>query len=68
MDSLGSDLDDEDEEETEELNDQKCLVLCQYDKVTRIKTKWRASLKDGIMHLNGTDYAFHRANGEFEWF
>ena len=28
------------------------LVLCQYDKVARTKAKWKAQLKDGLVHLN----------------
>jgi transcription initiation factor TFIIA large subunit len=61
-DSLGSELDDNDDEpETDD------LVLCQFEKVTRIKTKHKCSLKDGIMHLNGRDYHFHKATGEFEF-
>ena len=63
---LGSDLDDEDE--LDEVDDPKAnIILCQYDKVTRTKNRWRCTLKDGIMHLNGKDFLFHRASGEFEW-
>ena len=61
-DSLGPDLDDEDEEpETED------VVLCQFEKVTRIKTKHKCQLKDGIMQLSGRDYHFHKASGEFDF-
>jgi transcription initiation factor TFIIA large subunit len=35
--------------------------------VTRIKNKRKCNLKAGVMHLNGRDYLFNRANGEFEW-
>ena len=65
-DLLGSDLDD-DEDENDGILETDNIVLCLFDKVTKTKSKWRCSLKDGIMHLNGTDYAFHRATGEFEW-
>lgn len=60
---LDSDLDDEDDTEPETEN----FVLCQYEKVTRIKNKRKTNLKDGIMHLNGRDYVFHKATGEFDW-
>jgi len=60
---LGSDLDDEDEAEP----DTDHLVLCQFEKVTRIKNKRKVNLKDGVMHLNGRDTLFHKATGEFEW-
>eukprot|EP00164_Ancoracysta_twista_P003415 GFYU01004556.1.p1 GENE.GFYU01004556.1~~GFYU01004556.1.p1 ORF type:complete len:264 (-),score=69.05 GFYU01004556.1:469-1260(-) len=59
---LGSDLDDGDSEpETDD------IVLAQFDKVNRSKTKWKCVLKDGVMHLGGRDYLFVKANGEFEW-
>jgi len=62
---LGPDLDDKDNEEEDETAEN--LVLCQFDKVTRTKNKWKCVLKDGIMHLKGRDYVFHKATGEFEW-
>lgn len=60
---LDSDLDDDDDTEPETDN----FVLCQYEKVTRIKNKRKTNLKDGIMHLNGRDSVFHKATGEFDW-
>lgn len=60
---LDSDLDDDDDTEPETEN----FVLCQYEKVTRIKNKRKTNLKDGIMHLNGRDSVFHKATGEFDW-
>lgn len=74
--TLGSDLDIEEDEEQEEGNDStvspsdsdlNSFVLCQYEKVTRVKNKWKCILKDGMMRLNQQDYAFHRATCEFEW-
>merc|ERR1719238_2655296 len=60
---LGSDLDDDAvEPETTE------LVLCQFEKVSRVKTKHKCQLKDGIMHLNGKDYLFSKATCEFEFY
>jgi len=61
---LGSDLDDDDDEEEP---DTDYIVLCQYEKVTRVKNKRKANLKDGIMHINGKDYVFSKATGEFDW-
>eukprot|EP01089_Gocevia_fonbrunei_P022931 TRINITY_DN9463_c0_g2_i1.p1 TRINITY_DN9463_c0_g2~~TRINITY_DN9463_c0_g2_i1.p1 ORF type:complete len:261 (+),score=75.27 TRINITY_DN9463_c0_g2_i1:28-810(+) len=61
-DELGSDLDiSEDEPDTEN------NVLCQFEKVKRIKNKRRCNLKAGVIHLNGRDYLFNKANGEFSW-
>ncbi|XP_022755811.1 transcription initiation factor IIA large subunit-like isoform X1 [Durio zibethinus] len=58
------DLDDVDQ--GEELNTQH-LVLAQFDKVTRTKSKWKCTLKDGIMRINNKDILFNKATGEFEF-
>eukprot|EP00123_Amoebidium_parasiticum_P011360 comp20674_c0_seq1/m.26848 comp20674_c0_seq1/g.26848 ORF comp20674_c0_seq1/g.26848 comp20674_c0_seq1/m.26848 type:complete len:348 (-) comp20674_c0_seq1:36-1079(-) len=65
--NLGSDLDEPDEDDGDEDSETDHLVLCQFDKVTRNKNKWKVVLKDGVMHLNNRDYVFHKANGDFEW-
>jgi len=61
--SLDSDLDDEEEQEPETDN----LVLCQFEKIARIKNKRKCTLKDGIMVLNGRNYMFSKAIGECEF-
>ncbi|XP_057475073.1 transcription initiation factor IIA large subunit-like [Actinidia eriantha] len=58
------DLDDVDQ--GEELNTQH-LVLAQFDKVTRTKSRWKCTLKDGIMHINNKDILFNKASGEFDF-
>ncbi|GMH12254.1 hypothetical protein Nepgr_014095 [Nepenthes gracilis] len=58
------DLDDVDQ--GEELNTQH-LVLAQFDKVTRTKSKWKCTLKDGIMHINNKDILFNKATGDFDF-
>eukprot|EP00245_Coleochaete_scutata_P006421 TRINITY_DN20855_c0_g1_i1.p1 TRINITY_DN20855_c0_g1~~TRINITY_DN20855_c0_g1_i1.p1 ORF type:complete len:368 (+),score=84.76 TRINITY_DN20855_c0_g1_i1:412-1515(+) len=66
---LGEDDDDglEDVNDGEQEPETNNLVLAQFDKVTRSKNKWKCTLKDGIMHLNGRDTLFTKATGEFEW-
>ncbi|KAJ1477512.1 transcription factor IIA, alpha/beta subunit-domain-containing protein [Baffinella frigidus] len=59
---LGSD-DDEEEHEPETEN----LIVCQYDKVTRAKAKWKAHLKHGCMLVDGLEYVFNRANGDMNF-
>jgi len=59
--------DDNSDEEATDLFDTENVVVCQYDKITRAKNKWKFHLKDGIMNLNGRDYVFQRAHGEAEW-
>ncbi|KAI8885237.1 hypothetical protein K501DRAFT_322547 [Backusella circina FSU 941] len=68
-DDINSDLDDTDDEENDADGGEEIehIILCLYDKVTRTKNKWKCVLKDGIMLVNGRDYLFHRANGDFEW-
>ncbi|XP_021175333.2 transcription initiation factor IIA subunit 1 isoform X2 [Fundulus heteroclitus] len=59
--------DDVSEDEDQELFDTENVVVCQYDKIHRSKTKWKFHLKDGIMNLNGRDFVFSKATGDAEW-
>merc|ERR1712200_270038 len=63
---LGSD-DDISDEDASELYETDNVVVCQYNKISRTRNKWKFNLKDGIMSLNGKDYVFSSANGEAEW-
>lgn len=68
-DEIGSDLDDSDDEDAEggADGDNDDMVLCLYDKVQRVKNKWKCVLKDGVASIDGRDYLFAKCNGEFEW-
>lgn len=79
-DEINSDLDDSDDEaDAAEVEDNENngggaggnnpgdLVIALYDKVQRVKNKWKITLKDGIVSVQGKDYLFHKCNGEFEW-
>ncbi|KAF2884025.1 hypothetical protein ILUMI_22143 [Ignelater luminosus] len=59
--------DDVTDEDPSDLFDTENVVVCQYDKITRSRNKWKFHLKDGIMNLNGEDYVFQKANGDAEW-
>lgn len=63
---LGSE-DDISDEDASDLFETDNVVVCQYDKITRARNKWKFHLKDGIMNLNGKDYVFQRAHGDAEW-
>jgi len=68
--AINSDLDDSDSEG--ERDDptggaESDIVFCTYDKVARVKNKWKCILKDGMIHINGKDYLFAKCTGEFEW-
>ncbi|KAI0804351.1 transcription factor IIA, alpha/beta subunit [Xylaria sp. FL0064] len=68
-DAINSDLDDPDDnvEENEDDEEGGQIMLCMYDKVQRVKNKWKCVLKDGVLNVNGKDYVFHKATGEYEW-
>ena len=68
-DEIGSDLDDSDDEDVDggADGDNDDMVLCLYDKVQRVKNKWKCVLKDGVASIDGRDYLFAKCNGEFEW-
>ncbi|XP_061715251.1 transcription initiation factor IIA subunit 1 [Cydia pomonella] len=59
--------DDVSDEEPGDMFDTDNVVVCQYDKITRSRNKWKFYLKDGIMNLAGKDYVFQKANGDAEW-
>ncbi|KAI5119806.1 hypothetical protein M0805_006939 [Coniferiporia weirii] len=68
---INSDLDDSDtdgeEEDQEGSLGETDIVFCTYDKVARVKNKWKCVLKDGMIHVNGKDYLFAKCTCEFEW-
>jgi transcription initiation factor TFIIA large subunit len=70
-DDINSDLDDSDDdaENSDEDGDdgEGMIILCLYEKVLRVKNKWKCNLKDGVANINGKDYAFAKATGESEW-
>ncbi|KAI1123244.1 transcription factor IIA, alpha/beta subunit [Nemania abortiva] len=68
-DAINSDLDDPDDNVEDNDDDEEGgqIMLCMYDKVQRVKNKWKCVLKDGVLNVNGKDYVFHKATGEFEW-
>lgn len=59
--------DDVSEDEPAELFETDNVVVCQYDKISRTKNKWRFTLKSGVMNINGRDFVFTKANGEADW-
>ncbi|XP_060582070.1 transcription initiation factor IIA subunit 1-like [Ruditapes philippinarum] len=63
---LNSD-DDVSEEDPTELFDTDNVVVCQFEKISRNKSKWKFNLKDGIMNLEGKDHVFQRGIGDAEW-
>ncbi|KAM0789446.1 hypothetical protein ACM66B_000269 [Microbotryomycetes sp. NB124-2] len=70
-DAINSDLDDSDDElENEDddgANEGGDVIIALYEKVQRVKNKWKVTFKDGLVSVNGKDYLFAKCNGEFEW-
>lgn len=66
---VGSDLDDSEDDlnSEEEEGDNGMIMLCLYEKVQRVKNKWKFIFKDGVATINGSDYVFSRGIGEAEW-
>ena len=57
-DAINSDLDDPDDnvvEEGDENPQQGQIMLCTYDKVQRVKNKWKCTLKDGVLTTGGKE-------------
>ena len=57
-DAINSDLDDPDDdqpEDTEEDANNGEFMLCTYDKVQRVKNKWKCTLKDGVLATGGKE-------------
>ncbi|KAL8950387.1 MAG: hypothetical protein Q9222_003567, partial [Ikaeria aurantiellina] len=55
-DAINSDLDDPDDDVVEEVGEdsnQGQIMLCTYDKVQRVKNKWKCVLKDGTVTTGG---------------
>lgn len=69
-DAINSDLDDSDEEQPDDDDDGEGIpqiMLCMYDKVQRTKNKWKCVLRHGVLTVNGREYVFQKATGEYEW-
>lgn len=56
-DAINSDLDSSDDEANKEEEDEEEIdsMLCTYDKVQRVKNKWKCVLKDGVLKANGKE-------------
>lgn len=67
---LGSaDSDDDDSSAAGSDGNAENYILAQNDSVKKGggNGKWKVRLKDGILHLNGRDYLFSKANCDLDW-
>ena len=44
----------------------KDYLLAQYERVHRVRNKWKCIFKDAILHINGKEHVFDRVNAELE--
>ena len=61
-DAINSDLDDPDDDNADEVGGDgadDAIILCTYDKVQRVKNKWKCILKDGVVSTGGKEYDPH---------
>lgn len=67
-DAINSDLDDPDEldEANNGEDDVSNVMLCTYDKVQRVKNKWKCTLKDGVLKVDGSEYVASQAQAELQ--
>ena len=59
--------DDNSDEDPEDIFDTENVVVCQFEKITRSRNKFKIQLTNGIMKLNGADFVFQQASGVVEW-
>lgn len=58
------------ESNSEELNNNNKttnFMMCLYEKINKVKTKWRCFFKRGYININNRDYVFSTAYGDLEW-
>lgn len=60
---LSSLSEDNEEEADQESSD---YLLAQYEKVHRVRNKWKVVFKDAILHCNGKEYVFEKVTGELD--
>lgn len=63
-DEILSELNDSEEEAADPETDD--YLLAQYEKVHRVKTKWKVIFKDAILHCNGKEMVFEKVTGELD--
>ncbi|KAF7701503.1 Transcription initiation factor IIA large subunit [Cucumispora dikerogammari] len=43
------------------------FMMCLYEKINKIKGKWKCFFKRGYVNINNRDYVFSTAFGDLEW-
>ena len=58
---------DEDSGDELDLGRIQDVIMCQYERVSHAKNRWKVVLRDGIMQIGGKDYVFSKLTGELQW-
>jgi transcription initiation factor TFIIA large subunit len=66
--AINSDLDDPAEvEDEDDSGDVRQLMVCTYEKVSRVKNKWKCTFTSGLVNIDGKDWIFGKTQGDYEW-
>ncbi|KAG2423429.1 hypothetical protein HXX76_015300 [Chlamydomonas incerta] len=57
--------DEHDEGDEEEVVEN--LMIGQFEKVQKMKSRWKVAMRDCVFHINGRDYLFKKCQAEFSW-
>ncbi|KAM7538937.1 hypothetical protein Aperf_G00000059124 [Anoplocephala perfoliata] len=59
--------DDVSDEDADQIFQSDNLIVCQYERFSRSRSRWRFWLRDGIMKLRGREHVFQRLSLEADW-
>eukprot|EP00744_Colponema_vietnamica_P006634 GILI01009620.1.p1 GENE.GILI01009620.1~~GILI01009620.1.p1 ORF type:complete len:471 (-),score=95.96 GILI01009620.1:69-1433(-) len=62
-----NDSDDDDDDDEHDTAVTKTVLIAQFEKVYRVRSKWKINLKDGVLNAFGKDILFSKATGEAEF-
>lgn len=43
------------------------FMMCLYEKINKVKTRWKCFFKRGYVNIDNRDYVFSSALGDLEW-
>ncbi|XP_017772195.1 PREDICTED: transcription initiation factor IIA subunit 1-like [Nicrophorus vespilloides] len=67
LDDTEESLNSDDDLSEENLEDTDNVVICQYNKITRNRSRWTLELKNGVMTLDNKEFIFNQARGYTTW-
>eukprot|EP00040_Diaphanoeca_grandis_P003101 m.23762 g.23762 ORF g.23762 m.23762 type:complete len:222 (-) comp14345_c0_seq1:55-720(-) len=55
------------DDEASDSDEPEVIIICAFEKIGRTKNRYKAALKNVILHKDGIDYMFQKATGEWDW-